>query len=122
MNNDETKKNAVENKESNSLMRKTKAQLVEIILRKDSIEKNLRAGIKSTEETLKITSANLDNIKNSYIAIKYDYNNVYDEKIFVERKLNNTIKKQKTVIWILAIIFAISIITNILCDLFYMNL
>ena len=45
MNNKEVKN--VENKQNNSLMRKTKAQLVELIFRKDSIERNLRADIKS---------------------------------------------------------------------------
>lgn len=47
MNNDETKKNAVEN---NSLMRKTKAQLVEIILRKDEVERDIRKKLKEEQE------------------------------------------------------------------------
>lgn len=110
MNNDETtKKNAVEN---NSLMRKTKAQLVEIILRKDSIERNLRADIKGTEETLKTASDNLDSMRNSYIAIKNDYTELCDEKVSVECELNNTIKKQKVFMWLLAIILCISIVFN----------
>ena len=37
--------NEVTNKTSNSLMKKTKAQLVEIILRKDEVERNLRKDI-----------------------------------------------------------------------------
>ena len=52
---------------NNTLIRKTKAQLIEIILRKDD----------------------------------------------VERKLRNTINKQRGLIWFLVIIFVISIISNI---------
>ena len=45
----ETIKNNIDevtNKVNNSLMKKTKAQLVEIILRKDDIQRGLRADIK----------------------------------------------------------------------------
>ena len=47
MSNVNTKSNVKEvtNKTSNSLMKKTKAQLVEIILRKDEVERSLRKDI-----------------------------------------------------------------------------
>lgn len=110
MNNDETtKKNAVEN---NSLMRKTKAQLVEIILRKDSIERNLRADIKGTEAELNNTKSKIDTMQYDYSELKNDYNNICDEKASIECELNITIKKQKIFMWLLAIILCISIAFN----------
>ena len=109
MNNDETKKNAVEN---NSLMRKTKAQLVEIILRKDSIEKNLRADIKDTEKELEHKRNDLKLINNDYNSLKNDYHSVCDDRVTIEYELNSVIKKQKVFIWLLAIILCISIALN----------
>lgn len=94
-------------------MRKTKAQLVEIILRKDSIERNLRADIKGTEKELENKRNNLNLINNDYNSLQDDYQNVCDEKASVECELNNTIKKQKEFIWLLVIIFVISFITNV---------
>ena len=58
MNNNEVKN--VENKQNNSLMRKTKVQLVEIILRKDSIEKNLRDDIANTKVELNKVKTKID--------------------------------------------------------------
>lgn len=115
MNNDETKKNAVEN---NSLMRKTKAQLVEIILRKDNIERNLRADIKGTETSLTNVRNDLTVTTNNYIKLQDDYQSICDEKASVECELNNTIKKQKVFIWLLAIILCISIAFNYILILF----
>lgn len=104
------KKNAVEN---NSLMRKTKAQLVEIILRKDSIEKNLRADIKDTEKELEIKRRYLNIISNNYTSLQNDYHSVCDDRASIECELNTTIKKQKVFMLLLAIIFIISVIANI---------
>lgn len=111
MNNDETKKNAVEN---NSLMRKTKAQLVEIILRKDSIEKNLRTDIKGTEANLNKCKAKIDTMQFDYSKLKNDYTDMCDEKASVECELKSTINKQTGIIWFLAIIFVISSFANVL--------
>lgn len=111
MNNDETtKKNAVEN---NSLMRKTKAQLVEIILRKDSIEKNLRADIKGTEKELENKRRDLNVISNNYTSLQNDYHNVCDDRASIECELKTKISKQRNFIWLLIIIFVISVIANI---------
>ena len=109
MNNDETKKNAVEN---NSLMRKTKAQLVEIILRKDSIEKNLRADIKDIEKELEHKRNDLKLINNNYNSLQNDYHSVCDDRVTIECEFNSVIKKQKVFIWLLAIILCISIAFN----------
>lgn len=112
MNNNKVKN--VENNQNGSLMRKTKAQLVEIILRKDSIEKNLKADIKSTEANLHKYKAKIDSMQSDYSKLKNDYMDVCDEKASVECELKSTINKQAWIIWLLAIIFGISAITNVI--------
>ena len=118
MNNNEVKN--VENKQNNSLMRKTKVQLVEIILRKDSIEKNLRDDIANTKVELNKAKTEINNMQydhselmSDYAKLKNDYSDMCDEKTLVEHELKNTINKQRGLIWFLVIIFVISIIANI---------
>ena len=118
MNNKEVKN--VENKQNNSLMRKTKVQLVEIILRKDSIEKNLRDDITSTKVELNkvkteinIAQSVYSKLNSDYSELKSDYIDICDKKTLVESELKNTINKQRGVIWFLAIIFVISVAVNI---------
>ena len=118
MNNNEVKN--VENKQNNSLMRKTKVQLVEIILRKDSIEKNLRDDIANTKVELNKIKTEINNMQynyselmSDYAKLKNDYSDMCDEKILVEYELHNTINKQRGLIWFLVIIFVISITANI---------
>ena len=118
MNNKEVKN--VENKQNNSLMRKTKVQLVEIILRKDSIEKNLRDDIANTKVELNKAKTEINNMQydhselmSDYAKLKNDYSDMCDEKILVEYELKNTINKQRGLIWFLVIIFVISITANI---------
>ena len=118
MNNNEVKN--VENKQNNSLMRKTKVQLVEIILRKDSIEKNLRDDIANTKVELNKAKTEINNMQydrselmSDYAKLKNDYSDMCDEKILVEYELHNTINKQRGLIWFLVIMLAISITANI---------
>ena len=118
MNNNEVKN--VENKQNNSLMRKTKVQLVEIILRKDSIEKNLRYDIANTKAELNKAKTEINNMQydrselmSNYAKLKNDYSDMCDEKILVEYELKNTINKQRGFIWFLVIMFVISITANI---------
>ena len=118
MNNNEVKN--VENKQNNSLMRKTKVQLVEIILRKDSIEKNLRDDIANTKVELNKAKTEINNMQydrselmSDYAKLKNDYSDMCDEKILVEYELRHTINKQRGLIWFLVIMLAISITANI---------
>ena len=111
MNNKEVKN--VENKQNNSLMRKTKVQLVEIILRKDSIEKNLRDDITSTKVELNKAKTKIDTMQYDYAELKSDYIDMCDEKVSVECKFRSLINKQRGVIWFLAIMFVISVAVNI---------
>lgn len=118
MNNNEVKN--VENKQNNSLMRKTKVQLVEIILRKDSIEKNLRDDIANTKVELNKVKTKIDTIQcnyselmSDYAKLKNDYIYMCDEKTLVESELKNKINEQRGFIWFLVIMFVISITANI---------
>lgn len=118
MNNNEVKN--VENKQNNSLMRKTKVQLVEIILRKDSIEMNLRDDIANTKVELnkvktKINTmqCNYSELMSDYAKLKNDYIYMCDEKTLVEHELKNKINEQRGLIWFLVIMFVISITANI---------
>ena len=121
MNNNEVKN--VENKQNNSLMRKTKVQLVEIILRKDSIEKNLRDEIANTKVELNKVEIEINTmqcdyskLESNYFKLKSDYIDMCDmdhEKTLVEHELKNTINKQRGLIWFLVIMLAISITANI---------
>ena len=84
MNNKEVKN--VENKQNNSLMRKTKAQLVELIFRKDSIERNLRADIKSKntlinkyENNINIYETRIEKMKVSYSHLENDSDVLFKE-------------------------------------------
>lgn len=118
MNNNEVKN--VENKQNNSLMRKTKVQLVEIILRKDSIEKNLRDDIANTKVELNKAKTEIDTMQcnysklmSDYSKLKNDYIYMCDEKTLVESELKNKINEQRGFIWFLVIMFVISITANI---------
>ena len=118
MNNNEVKN--VENKQNNSLMRKTKVQLVEIILRKDNIEKNLRDDITNTKVELNKAKTEINNMQydhselmSDYAKLKNDYSDMCDEKILVEYELHNTINKQRGLIWFLVIMFVITVTANI---------
>ena len=118
MNNNEVKN--VENKQNNSLMRKTKVQLVEIILRKDSIEKNLRDDIANTKVELNKAKTEINNMQydrselmSDYAKLKNDYSDMCDEKTLVEYELKNTINKQRGLIWFLVIMFVITVTANI---------
>lgn len=98
-------KNENKNKPVPALMRKTKAQLIDIILRKDSIECNLRNDIKGTENTLnnykeKLAEANNQlNVKNNdYDTLKAEFESTCDENASVICELKEIIKHDNSVI------------------------
>lgn len=104
-----TKKNENESKPMPALMRKTKAQLVEIILRKDNIEKSLRNDIKDSEATLnnykeKLTGANrqLDSKTYNYEKLKSNYESMCDEYTSDICKLKENIKHKNFAIFMLS--------------------
>lgn len=98
-------KNKNENKPVPALMRKTKAQLIDIILRKDNIECNLRNDIKDKDSLLKHYQDNLvnansqtDAVKHEYDTLKAEYESTCDENASVICDLKETIKRNNSVI------------------------
>lgn len=124
-------KTNVENIENNSLMRKTKTQLIDIILRKDSVERQLRGNLtKVEEEARKITIENdsyketvkslnnkymnlvhiknkFDTLKEDYQILKSDFETICDEKADIEYKYKTYVKYLQKGIIIIAILFII---------------
>ena len=72
--------NEVTNKTSNSLMKKTKAQLVEIILRKDEVERNLRKDINELCDSLNKIKSEKELLENKFETLQNDYREECDEK------------------------------------------
>lgn len=119
-------KNENKNKPMPALMRKTKAQLVEIILRKDNIECGLRNDIKGSEKTLnsykeKLVEANhkLDAKNQDYDILKAEYESICDENASTICELKETIKNKTSIIFKLYIglIVSFTIILFLCCFL-----
>lgn len=119
MNND----NSIINKENNnniksqnkgSLMRKTKVELIDIILRKDNIEKTLRNNIKRLESQIEDYKNEYIALKQDYITLNNDYEDICDEKVTIECKLNTKNKIKNRIIKLLFIVYIISFIANIM--------
>lgn len=98
-------KSKTENKPMPALMRKTKAQLVDIILRKDNIECNLRNDIKDKDNLLNSYKEQLDehirkiNIVNrNYETLKADFESTCDENASTICELKGTISRKNDII------------------------
>ena len=100
--NETTKKHVDE--VNNSLMKKTKAQLVEIILRKDEVEHNLRADIKGTESELNKVRKEKTRIENKFAALETDYKDYCDESVSVNQEFTDKVQQYKTMFYILLMI------------------
>lgn len=104
----------IENKENNSLMRKTKPELVNIILRKDSIEKSLRTELKDANATISSYYNKLDEEKIKYDKLLNDYEYNCDEKIAVITNYKIKFNKYIKIVKILIAILLVSIGLNML--------
>lgn len=107
--NETTKKNSVDEvttKISNSLMKKTKAQLVEIILRKDEVERNIRADLKGTERMLDDIRVKYALSEKSYAALKTDYQDYCDESVSIRQELTDKVQRYMTLFYILLAVSA----------------
>ena len=98
-------KSKTESKPMPALMRKTKAQLVDIILRKDNIECNLRNDIKDKDNLLnsyqeKLTEANrqIDSKNKAYETLKADFESICDENASIICELKGTISHKNDII------------------------
>ena len=110
-------KNENKNKPVPALMRKTKAQLVDIILRKDNIECGLRNDIKVKDDLInrhqeKLAEVNNQlNIKNNdYDTLKAEFESTCDKNASIIWDLKAIIKRNNSVIFKLYIVLIISII------------
>lgn len=126
----EEKKNnvEVEVRASGSLMKKTKAQLVEIILRKDDVELKYREELKNRDETInslnskyaylykqnKQDSNKIKELEKDYNYVKDDFYRISDELATITCESNNKIKRKNNVIYVLALLFMCSMVLNIL--------
>lgn len=72
---------------NNGLMKKTKAQLIEIILRKDEVERNCRIEINNLSEKLKIYDNDIKLMKNQ----------IKEDNTVIDKQANLIIKKAKLI-------------------------
>ena len=121
-------KNKNENEPMPALMRKTKAQLVDIILRKDNIERGLRNDIKGMENSFneckeQLSEANRQiELKNiAYNTLNSNFESVCDENASTICELKETIKHNRSTIFKLYIGFIVSFII-MLCLIAYKGL
>lgn len=111
-----TKKNNVDevtNKTSNSLIKKTKAQLVEIILRKDEVERSLRKDIKELLGSLDKIKGEKEFLENEFEILRNDYQEEWDKRASYLQELRNRVERYKVLFYIFSAIsvgFIISII------------
>lgn len=87
--------NEVTNKTSNSLMKKTKAQLVEIILRKDEIERGLRKDIKGTCDSVNKIMNEKHLLEKKFETLKNDYQEECDKNASYIQELKDKTEMYK---------------------------
>ena len=75
---------------TNGLMKKTKSQLIEIILRKDSVEQECRTEISNLKEIIIKHESNIKNIDKSY----NDYKEEVAKKLLDKENLIESMKSQ----------------------------
>lgn len=98
-------KSKTESKPMPALMRKTKAQLVDIILRKDNIECGLRNDIKDKDNILnsykeKLAEANrqIDSKNKAYETLKNNFESTCDENASIICELKGNISRKNDII------------------------
>lgn len=113
--------NKTESKPNGSLMKHTKAQLIDIILRKDAVEKNLQDTIKNSKSFIKNQSDGYNYLKSEYdklkeynTTLKYDYEEMCDRYATAMTKYNFSNKKNRNVIFIASVINIILFIAIII--------
>ena len=91
--------NEVSNKTSNSLMKKTKAQLVEIILRKDEVERNLRKDINELYDSLDKIKSEKELLDTHFETLLNDYREECDKNASYIQELKDKIKRYKALFY-----------------------
>lgn len=106
--------NEVTNKTSNSLMKKTKAQLVEIILRKDEVERNLRKDINELCDSLDKIKNEKELLEKNFETLKNDYREECDKNASYIQELKDKTKRYKILFYSFFTMSAALIIYSIL--------
>ena len=116
MSNVNTKSNVKEvtNKTSNSLMKKTKAQLVEIILRKDEVERNLRKDVNELCDSLDKIKSEKELLENKFETFQNDYREEYDEKASYIQELKDKTERYKMLFYSFFVMSAALIVYSVL--------
>lgn len=96
-----------EQKTENALMRKTKKELIDIILRKDDVEIRLK-------ETLKTKDEDIDILNNRIVGYEADINGLErmrEENLNAIEELTQTLNRKRKLIhrWQIAFVLAVSI-------------
>lgn len=117
----ETNKTKVEEttNTSNSLMRKTKAQLVDIILRKDSVERELRKNFSCANDKLAkaenkclVYQSKIENLTDELAELKRDYEDKCDNATSIEFEYESKLKHSNRTINILLVVLLIVAVMN----------
>lgn len=102
---------------NNSLMRKTKVQLVDIILRKDDVEKELKKTLKEKDDNESALSAmykdncgalnkvtkEKDKFEKLYNELRHDFHKECDDHVIEVQTLKNKLNKKRLQLFCLAI-------------------
>lgn len=103
----------VTNKTSNSLMKKTKAQLVEIILRKDEVERNLRKNTNGLCNLFDKVTTEKVLLEKRFETLQNDYREECDKNASCRQELNDKIERYKILFYI-SIAISIGLIVSII--------
>lgn len=107
-------------KTTKSLERKTKKELIEIILRKDSVERDLREINKGLSEDKKKCEADIEDQENAFLTLSarhdeliQDYQNCCDENTtlcHINKKYKKQIKLVVAVLYMVSIMLILSLV------------
>lgn len=112
-----TPENYKETTPDKSLLRKTKAQLIEIIFRKDALERELRKKLKDYNSIIISQHEELDKVNEDMQSLRLDYENICDTCMSKEvlYKKHSIIKN--IIITILSFILIINGLYTLLCNM-----
>lgn len=109
-----TPENYKETTPDKSLLRKTKAQLIEIIFRKDALERELRKKLKDYKTIIESQNEELDKIDKDMQSLRLDYEDICDTYMSKEALYKKHITIKNIIIAILFLISTMSILYNLL--------
>lgn len=109
-----TPENYKETTPDKSLLRKTKAQLIEIIFRKDALERELRKKLKDYNSIITSQHEELDKVNEDIQSLRLDYENICDTCMSKEVLYKKHITIKNIIIAILVLMSTMHILYNLL--------